>query len=543
MAENTSSEDQNKALQNKFVSVVGPVCAAGDEANILTLLNSLSNICYQEGLLVTSISCRAALVGNQKHDRAADFTCWLLTELINIRGPPSVRVANTRLQATIMRLMATRNPALFAVVMAEYVQIGLEGKEILFDGGSVSYQCFPSVLKYVDAKPKPKAITFNDDDLLDNILMNIVKVVGQLGSYIHLYCSSVLSNAWLLICTCLEGGNNDLKSASLSALSSFLSTLGLPTQVERQDYLLQLLEGTLMMILSESYECSQVQDESSFDKSQFGEEISPENAFTNVLQSLKTYLSSLLNINQQEMISMIERNLQSPGAVKKMPGKLREAVLECYYGLVDVQDASQLCKESATALHCCLIENLLIPEVARIVLPKLVKADLMDVLPPSSEEKIEGQGPRTQKRKFSEITDTVLLVESLSKWWKVALQKLQIALADWAEKPSLLPHSQVKAAVFIVATAARVVAVLPQSQVYDVIELIRNLCWVVSVVDPPNKQRQVKETWLGLMSIPWLSSEVNLLDLKSSQHVKKLTAMSSRMKWSNGKKIILFLAK
>lgn len=53
---------QNTALRDKFVSVVGPVFAGGDEGNILTLLTSLANVCrHDEGLLVTPID-----VENQK---------------------------------------------------------------------------------------------------------------------------------------------------------------------------------------------------------------------------------------------------------------------------------------------------------------------------------------------------------------------------------------------------------------------------------------------------------------------------------------------
>lgn len=48
------STSQNTALRDKFVSVVGPVFAGGDEGNILTLLTSLANVCrHDEGLLVT----------------------------------------------------------------------------------------------------------------------------------------------------------------------------------------------------------------------------------------------------------------------------------------------------------------------------------------------------------------------------------------------------------------------------------------------------------------------------------------------------------
>ena len=53
-----------------------------------------------------------------------------------------------------------------------------EGKEVLFDGGSVDYQCFPTVISSASAHPKPRNITFDNEDL-DNLLKTIVMVSFQ----------------------------------------------------------------------------------------------------------------------------------------------------------------------------------------------------------------------------------------------------------------------------------------------------------------------------------------------------------------------------
>lgn len=54
-----------------------------------------------------------------------EFTCWLLAELITVHGSPLVCEANVKLQASIMRLLDSRNPHLFSVVIKDYVCMGL----------------------------------------------------------------------------------------------------------------------------------------------------------------------------------------------------------------------------------------------------------------------------------------------------------------------------------------------------------------------------------------------------------------------------------
>lgn len=56
-----------------------------------------------------------------------------------------------------------------------------EGKEVLFEGGTVVCQCFSSVIRRNDAHPVPKTITFVDDSKLDCILTTIIMVRNCVG--------------------------------------------------------------------------------------------------------------------------------------------------------------------------------------------------------------------------------------------------------------------------------------------------------------------------------------------------------------------------
>lgn len=68
-----------------------------------------------------------------------------------------------------------------------------EGKEVLFDGGTVSCQCFSSVVNRNSAQPVPTTIIFSDDSQLDHILTNIILVC-----YLS-YCFSFAPCSFLVI--------------------------------------------------------------------------------------------------------------------------------------------------------------------------------------------------------------------------------------------------------------------------------------------------------------------------------------------------------
>ncbi|XP_066955721.1 serine/threonine-protein kinase ATR [Macrobrachium rosenbergii] len=577
MSGNMVEEDQNDTLRSKFISVVGPVFAEGDEANISTVLNSLSSLCYQEGLFVTrmdsgSVVTEAASKGVSGRDRACEFTCWLLTELITICGTPKVCKANVNLQVTIMHLLATRNSALFAVVIEEYIQIGLEAKEVLFDGETVIYQCFPTVINSPDAHPKPKSISFMDNDQLDNILTNIVKVIGNLGDYIHQYCRNVMNQAWLLLCTCLEGGDMPLKAASLIALSSFLDACGLPRDSLRLDYMLQCVEGAYVLAVSRI----KVKDTGSTESSANDCQMEIENddtpsfelSLANVIQCLKPCLPSLLKVFQEELILKLSKSLQVPGTLENMSGLLRKAVLECCSVVMDLPKENLQCRGLISAFEFCVNDHLMIPEVAGVILKKLVKLDLQEALPTDCVVS-DTSSSTSRKRKYSEMeaTGVSIDVESLSKWWKLALRKVDTSLKLWSEQPSVLPLTEVAAVCHIIATTAHVAVELPQTkvllqflpdewlqsitdsvfnilmeveniyQVISVMELMRHVSWAVCVVDRSTDQSKLKEMWLALATLPWMASEVNVLDLKAAAQGKKISLWANKIKWNNDSKV------
>lgn len=72
-----------------------------------------------------------------------------------------------------------------------------EGKEILFNGGTVTCKSFPSVVDPNNAQLKAKNIQFTDNPQLDNLLSNIISVRSSCDilSYIALCLIMEYSNA------------------------------------------------------------------------------------------------------------------------------------------------------------------------------------------------------------------------------------------------------------------------------------------------------------------------------------------------------------
>ncbi|KAK4307805.1 hypothetical protein Pmani_020439 [Petrolisthes manimaculis] len=54
---------------------------------------------------------------------------------------------------------------------------------------------------------------------------------------------------WLLSISCLEAGDDVLKAASLSVISSLMDACGLPVSVERVDYLIQCVAAAVLLVL------------------------------------------------------------------------------------------------------------------------------------------------------------------------------------------------------------------------------------------------------------------------------------------------------
>nr|XP_045585132.1 serine/threonine-protein kinase atr-like isoform X1 [Procambarus clarkii] len=577
MAENVPEPSQNTALRDKFVSVVGPVFAGGDEANILTLLTSLTNVSrHDEGLLVTpTVSGLGSNDDNtpsetESRDKALEFTCWLLAELVTVNGSAAVYEANINLQVTIMRLLATRNHRSFTSVITDYVNIGLEGKDVLFAGGSVSCQCFSSVVNRNDAQPTPRTIVFTDDSQLDHILANIIMVIKHLGDYLWECCEPVQDQIWLLVTSCLAGGDTDLKVASLSAISCLLHICGLPKFIERQDYLIQCIGAAVMLYSDDTYvagdACVGGGEEASVASQDKGSMM--EDHLAEVILALQQHIPHMMQIFKEELLSMLSKCLSIPNVIERMTGVLRKEVLQCINMLVDELGPS-FKNERKTAFQTCATHSLLIPQVANIVLKRLVLDELSEVLPTTT---VPNQTPemshaQLRKRKFSETESTkpLIVVMTLSKWWKVALQKLSGALKDWSETTSPLPQ-QVEAACEIISTAGWLASSIPKSEVslqffpeswlitatdyivsivanttniilvVGMMELIWNLSWTASIVEPLPLKFQISHSWLALATLPWMASEASLMDLKPV-NTKQFTVWATKLKWNNDCKI------
>lgn len=46
---------------------------------------------------------------------------------------------------------------------------------------------------------------------------------------------------------------------------------------------------------------------------------------------------------------------------------------------------------------------------------------------------------------------------------------------------------------------------------------------------------KIQLNWVTLASLPWIASEYQYLDLKSSDIIKSVTAIASKKDWANGK--------
>lgn len=60
----------------------------------------------------------------------------------------------------------------------------------------------------------------------------ILQVLSQLGSFIDQYCWQMMDRVWLLICSCLEGGDEKLKVAALGAVTVLIDSCSVPKSNE-----------------------------------------------------------------------------------------------------------------------------------------------------------------------------------------------------------------------------------------------------------------------------------------------------------------------
>ncbi|KAK3852062.1 hypothetical protein Pcinc_041331, partial [Petrolisthes cinctipes] len=602
MTDDSSSTNQNTALRDKFVSVVGPVFAGGDEGNILTLLTSLANVCrHDEGLLVTPTDVENN-ESNATGNKATEFTCWLLAELITVNGSKMVCEANINLQVTIMRLLATRSPQLFVNLMRDYVTIGLEGTEVLFGEPVVSCQCFSSVIDKESAHPRPRIIEFTDNPQLDHALTNIIMVIGDLKD--DLFHLRVLHDKmWLLSISCLEAGDDVLKAASLSAISSLLDACGLPVSVERVDYLIQCVAAAVLLVLETTDPHNTGADcdrghrtngiDSDRDRVGDGAGSSSQNTrahrkkeegggsatalnhlevnLCSVLSGLQQHLPQLPQCIREDLLAMLSKALSPPSQLEKIPDVLRKPVLQCFSLLHDSLASSPHKTDDAPILQKFVKHNLLTPEVVSVLLAPLVQKEVMGALSatPDSHQQTTSRS-HSRKRRFSETEPSALKVVNLSRWWKDALEMLSEAFCKWCDsggggggvgmEVEVRAATEVVAIVRSVATAAAassvsraqtslqffpdawlttatdsLLTVITMSKdislVLHLLDLFWGLIWTCSMIEPASSASHLAHTWLALATLPWMATEVNLMDLKLV-NARQFTHWSAKLKWN-----------
>ena len=60
----------------------------------------------------------------------------------------------------------------------------------------------------------------------------VLQVLSELGAYLDHYSWESLDQVWLLVCGCLEAGDEHLKATALRAIAALLHSCGLPKNVE-----------------------------------------------------------------------------------------------------------------------------------------------------------------------------------------------------------------------------------------------------------------------------------------------------------------------
>ncbi|XP_037801091.1 uncharacterized protein LOC119596057 isoform X2 [Penaeus monodon] len=166
----------------------------------------------------------------------------------------------------------------------------------------------------------------------------------------------------------------------------------------------------------------------------------------------------------------------------------------------------------------------------------------------------------------NESTQPTISVVTISKLWKQALQTMGNVLSDWTDGTSALDLDHVKALGEIIGTAGCVITNIPNTQVtlqffpnswvtvaadslatimaetdnvnfvMCLMETIASMTWTGSVAESSNTKPQNNHTWMSLATLPWMASEVSLLDLKPP-NAKQYTSWASRLKWGNDSRV------
>ncbi|KAK4323284.1 hypothetical protein Pmani_005987 [Petrolisthes manimaculis] len=182
----------------------------------------------------------------------------------------------------------------------------------------------------------------------------------------------------------------------------------------------------------------------------------------------------------------------------------------------------------------------------------------------------------SHKRRFSETTISLQLkVVNLSRWWKDALDMLSEAFCKWCDsgggggggggsvgmEVEVRATTEVVASVRSVATAAAAASSVSRGQtllqffpdawlttatdslftvitmskdislVLHLLDLFWGLIWTCSIIEPGSSACHLAHTWLALATLPWMVTEVKLMDLKLV-NARQFTHWSAKLKWN-----------
>ncbi|KAK4291989.1 hypothetical protein Pmani_035203 [Petrolisthes manimaculis] len=159
---------------------------------------------------------------------------------------------------------------------------------------------------------------------------------------------------WLLSISCLEAGDDVLKAASLSVISSLMDACGLPVSVERVDYLIQCVAAAVLLVLQTTDPHNTGADcdgghgtngiDSDRDKVSDGAGSSSQNTradrkkeegdgsvtalnplevnLCSVLSGVHQYLPQLSQCIREDLLAMLTKALTPPSQLEKIPANV-----------------------------------------------------------------------------------------------------------------------------------------------------------------------------------------------------------------------------
>ncbi|KAK4292223.1 hypothetical protein Pmani_034980 [Petrolisthes manimaculis] len=196
-------------------------------------------------------------------------------------------------------------------------------------------------------------ITMRDDEGTANLTKKLSEVIGDLKD--DLFDLRVLDDKmWLLSISCLEAGDDVLKAASLSVISSLMDACGLPVSVERVDYLIQCVAAAVLLVLQTTDPHNTGADcdgghgtngiDSDRDKVSDGAGSSSQNTradrkkeegdgsvtalnplevnLCSVLSGVHQYLPQLSQCIREDLLAMLTKALTPPSQLEKIPANV-----------------------------------------------------------------------------------------------------------------------------------------------------------------------------------------------------------------------------